>query len=236
MRSSLCSFVLVLALLAGCCGKYPSSPAPQPSGSSDAPAGGDAEVVAALDIYPLKPATFKHQYVDGARKGQTFTWRLTRDADGLWSDTDEGAHTMFVREKDGAILVMREVDNEENVRIEYDPPLELLPAKLETGKPRETRCRMMVFDLSTGAQLEEGECVHVVEYLGRRKVRSAAGEVEVCRTRAVRKMKLKLAQVEVLIEIDAVPGLGKVRSRIERNTKPLGLFSVKTVEEVKRLP
>lgn len=225
----------VLLLLVGCESRQPV-PMATPTQGPNAPSRPEISPVAALTIYPLTPARHTHQHTEGKRKGQTFTWRMTRGPDGTWIDEDEGAHTMVVREKDGAIFVIREEDTEENVRIEYDPPLELLPARLEVGKPRETTCRMTVFDRTTGKEREQGECVHVVEFLGRRGLATAAGEVEVCRTRAVRRMALKLAQVEVVIEIDAAPGQGKLRSRIERNTKPLGLFSVKSVEEVKRLP
>ncbi len=237
MRKFLRGGMIVVLTLAGCQSEpVAAPPVPRTPPAVDGPIRKEVGPVAAIDIYPLQAAKQTHHYVDGRRKGQIFTWRFERGTDNTWNDVDEGMHTMVIREKDGAILVVREEDSDEKVRIEYDPPLELLPAKLEVGKPRETKCRMSVYDLATGNLREEGDCVHVVEYLGRQKRRIAAGEVDACRTRAVRRMQLKLAQVEVVIEVAAVPGQGKIWSRIERDTRALGLFSVKSAEEMNRSP
>ncbi|MCC7408587.1 MAG: hypothetical protein IT442_10985 [Phycisphaeraceae bacterium] len=170
-------------------------------------------------------------------KSSRVTATLTPQGD-LWRWEIPTRSVVYLRRTDdGSIVITAEDSLTDNVHVEYDPPIPLLPADLDpTSKPLTGQSKMLVKNLSNNSTRDEGACRYTLELLGTQKLRTAAGRYEVIVTRATRRVDLKLADADVTILTAFSPTQGPVAQQIRRLTKALGLFPSRSDESHQRAP
>jgi hypothetical protein len=131
--------------------------------------------------------------------------------------------------------VEREIDMTERVEVTYEPALQMLPARLTRGEPVSNTVTMTIRNLADGKVRDQGTCELTCEHIGIETVQTPAGDFEAHIVQATRRIDLALAKVLVDVEESYAVGVGTVVETIRRDTKALGLFSIKSEEEIRRL-
>ncbi|MEX0775179.1 MAG: hypothetical protein WD042_05635 [Phycisphaeraceae bacterium] len=221
------SLMLMAALLAGCAG-----PAPMHEGAL-----GHPDVVEALPaggddgpLFSLVSATGIVRYVEGRDAGKDYEFQVARGQVGWTIRVQDKCVTYFVPSPQG-LLIAREDDIKENVRVDYEPALLALPTGLSADKPYEGRAKVRIVNLTTGVQREEGDVTYRVELLGVQEVKTPAGTFRATLLRTTRHMDLALADVKVVITTAFDSELGEVAERVEQTTTALEVFETTDVFE-----
>jgi hypothetical protein len=231
-RGAIVSVVLGLALAAvGCKSKPRVEDEPQRSAATQ-PAFAEPVRTAPLLAFRQEPRRFVVTL--GPRKGQILASTLTEAGGGRWRFDLENTRTVYLQQTDSGTYVEREIDVEEQVEVLYEPALQMVPDTLTPGRPQSNEVTMIVRNLADGRERDRGSCSLTCEYVGTRAVDTPAGEFEAHVVRATRNIDLKLAKVTVEIETAYVMNEGTFVELIHRDTKALGLFSIKTEEELRR--
>jgi hypothetical protein len=222
----------ILALQTGC-KSQPAQAEPLPTADT---ATQPAAPVLTAPLLAFREESRPYRVTLGPRKGQTLTAALTDQGDGRWRYELENTREVFLIRNDAdGTLVTRETDQEEKVEVLYEPALQMLPPEMTPGVPVTNEVKMTVRNLADGKVRDQGTCELTCEYIGTRVVSSLNGDVEAHVIRTTRRIKLNLAQVEVKIENAYLPDVGTIVERFWRDTRALGLFSVKTSEELQRV-
>lgn len=181
--------------------------------------------VAATQVFPL--AARSHQLVLSRPDREDKKLAVTVEKQGaFWVMTIAGRSSMFIQKAaTGDLVVMRETDLRENVRIEYQPGVVLLPAELAAGVTRQGEAHMTVYNLGTDQQREQGTCKYQIDVIGLQQVETAASPVDAWLVRTQRDMDLSLADAHVTLETAYAPQLGQVYERAHIRTVALGLFA-----------
>ncbi len=217
--------VLGLAMLLAGCATGPREGA--------APSEGYAatDAVAAADLLPLEAG--KATYVrkrDGKESRVTFTLAQA-DKGWQWEAEDVRSTTLVGGGKDG-IAIARDIEFDEDADVRYDPPIPMLPARLEQGKAVTAKSRMTVYDASGKSTRAKGNCSVRIDLLGKRSIDTPAGAIDCYIVRTRREIRLDLASVDVVIHSAYAPDKGLVHQAVERHTKALGLFGGKSSDEL----
>ena len=82
---------------------------------------------------------------------RTVSYKLDSEDGRVWKESIEQMQEICLRARpNGGIEIDHEIVFDENVRVEYEPPLPLLPPVLEAGKAVQATCRMTVLNLPDG--------------------------------------------------------------------------------------
>ena len=206
-------------------------PAPPPGEPVDEPAEVRAEELMPLTgrsaVFAVDPDNPAVGAVEVHLEQQPAHWRIR--VGGLYE-------THLLREADGALRARTEIDHEENVRVEYDPPILLLPEVLRVGEPVTDRTHMVIRNRRTGAVRQQGPCKVTVELVHRREVRTPAGTMQAWVVRTVREADLGLADFRVVITEAYVPQRGLVAKHTDRVVRLLRAVPQRTVEHLLLMP
>jgi len=153
-------------------------------------------------------------------------WRLSEA--GFWT-------VDVVRETSGDVSILREVEQLESRRVEYDPPLPLLPAELQMDQPIQRVSRVRVYDQANGVLQSAGECTAVYRLLGSKKIVLPGQTVRASIVRTDRRFDLRWVKVDMRILTAYVPGQGAVAWRTRRDIRLLGVLPVTREESVVRV-
>ncbi len=128
------------------------------------------------------------------------------------------------------IKLTAEVDLKDHRRIEYDPPVLLLPPETPSERSKwEGTSSMELFDARTGRKTDEGECRWTLSYVGREEERLfVEAEQRVYRYRLIRKINLgTFKKTTLTVTFDYLPGQGQVRARVMNDARVQGLIGPK---------
>lgn len=234
--------------LAGCGPDHAAVPATRPAASSPADAAtrpaqtpwpAPATAPWVIPGQPLKGAElFRLHSAEGAYDiahddalTPNVPYTLTPDEQGGWILSIGELRRVYMREEEGAVLVTREEELDENVSITYTPALRMLPASLTLNRPQEFDCQVVVRNLKDQSVRDKGDCRYSVEYIGEQRVQTPSGEHVASIVRSTRQINLNLASVRVALQTAYVPARGAVVQRVEEVRRMLGLFSSRSVEE-----
>lgn len=226
--------IIVTALLPGC-------------GSVEKPAlleppfdlvGG--QVVRAAEVWPVQSQGGRVVVTDEG-KAHDVPEVTAQIGPGMWRMTVGSFWVVdVVRGEDGGVSAIREIEAAEERRVEYDPPLPLLPAELRAGEPMAFTSAVKLYNHANGALEATGECTATYTLLGTKalegdgplpgdKQQNQAYIVEV-----QRRYKLPLVGVEMRILSAYAPGRGPIVGRTVRVVKLLGVLPVVREQSVER--
>ena len=194
--------------------------------------------VATKKWIPLAQRSAPFRITAGPDKGTRFLCTfspLDLDATGdYWQmKMGERRRTWLRRDPDGRLGVVKQVVPDEDAQVVYVPPATLLPARAVEGEVMEEEGEVTIYDLD-GEERAAGTYTQEIEYLGRVKVRTPAGEFEGRRLRVLQRMDTTLANVRVVMDMVLTPGTGRVYQHTTRHTEKLGFFEETGVEEIQR--
>jgi hypothetical protein len=179
------------------------------------------------------------QVVVGNRVPKTVGYRLEQASDQPgnqpenWRWVLDGIRTVYLTSTpDGAVAISREDELSEEVSVDYEPALVILPARMAMGEPSNGVCRMTVRNLKTGSVRDHGWCNYRIELLGIRATHTPTGTSEAYVVQTRRRIVLQLAQVRIKSETEFVADRGWVAERIHRVTKALGVFASSHTEKL----
>ena len=192
--------------------------------------------VLARELLPLRQMTGEFWVRSDRGPDRTVSYSLKSDDGQLWIETLEHLQvTVLKLTPEGGVAINHEIAFDERVRVEYDPPLLLLPPLLERGKPVETICRMTVLNLSDGQLRESGQVVYTVELIGGQTIESHDGRDNAFVLTMKREIQLLTARSTVFIRAAYVPGKGLVAEHVVRETKILGMISTRQEQYRRRV-
>lgn len=174
--------------------------------------------------------------MEGPQAGKLLPFELEQ-ADDHWVLTLQGRQRVYLRQDpQGGLAIFREDDLTEQVQVEYDPALPMLPARVTVGSVNEGQARMVVRHLVSGAPRDQGTCHYRVQILKATQVDVPAGTYPAYIVYAVRDIRLALAQATVVIETAYAPGVGQVAEIVHQQTRALGLVGGTSIQRVELAP
>lgn len=224
------ALALVLMVCAGCA----STPQPQPLDIlADPTALTPPQPVESDQLFPLLPRRGSYRIWEGPQAGEHLSWTLHPQNSHWQFDCVGFQSTLLLRDTQGNLLVQQEEDLSEQVRVNYEPPLVLLPAKLEPGSVVEAQVSMTVRRLADASLVAQGTCRYRLELLGQQTLRTEAGIFHTTLVAMERWINLPLAKVWVRTITAYAPEVGQVAERTERLTWMLGLIPSAHVWEIR---
>ncbi len=154
------------------------------------------------------------------------TWRMS--VAGFWI-------VDVTHEPTGDISILQEVELSESRRVEYDPPLPLLPATLTMDLPIEVVTQARVYDHDNNTLQSQGTCTTVYRLLGNKQITLPNRKVNAVIIQTDRLFDLPWVQVDIHILAAYVPGEGTVAWRTRRDIRILGVLPVSREERVVRV-
>jgi len=187
-----------------------------------------------------------HEKTDQTKALGEGTWRMR--VPGFWV-------VDVVREADGEISILREVELGESRRVEYDPPLAMLPSALVMGEPTQRVSVVRLYDHDSGQLQASGTCTAVYRLLGTKPLAlpgelswdtsmdtsggasggKSGGSVTAYIVQTDRRFDLPWVKVDMQILSGYVPGEGAVAGWTRRDMKLLGVLPVSREESVVRV-
>ncbi len=189
--------------------------------------------MAASALVSKSPAERTFQIVEGPNAGQTCRQTIEAVTDG-WRLTLEGFDIVQLSlHEDGTLLTIQEEDITSRVRVHYDPPLPILPARLAVGHSLEGESRVEIRNLSDGSVRTKGVCKYHIELFGRQWINTPAGRFDAYVVQANRQMALDMATVDVTLLNAYVPGKGQIAQTLAKKVLVMGLFPTQSEREIR---
>ena len=130
----------------------------------------------------------------------------------------------YVWLRDGSLAIQKEDNLIENVKVQYDPALRVLPGKIDrTDFPKQT-FDVLVYDLSNGHQKAKGKGFSAIEAVWQSRIQTPRGAKDVYILREVRELELDIAMVKVTLDTAYQEGQGEIMQMEWETRKPLNLF------------
>lgn len=133
----------------------------------------------------------------------------------------------LVRTEAGGLAISEEVNHTEGVRVEFTPPMYVLPAELPIGGEQcvYEDIHMVVRPIDQPDRVKaQGTVRHVVCYEADETLRTPAGEYKAHRVMSRFEADLGASKIENVSDQWYVPGIGLVAERRHEQTRALGLL------------
>ncbi len=168
------------------------------------------------------------------------------DSSNEWVLNLKNHRRIYVREtEDGGMEVFREEDVSEQVRLEYQPAIKVMPAQVHPGTLTSGTVDVTVYNLKNGHKRDHGTCEYRVEAIERRMVQKpeqvSSGETDLTAKstkqrpayilREHRELDLGLADATITVETAYMPGEGRVTWEVRRETRarPVQIGAVRSL-------
>ena len=189
----------------------------------------------ASTLWPIRASSGRAVMDDGGTIHDTIE-DTKATTDGLWRMRVMGFWIVDAEVRDDAsVWAHREIDLSDNRRVEYDPPLPLLPDKLTQGETLTHTSDVRVFLHSTNSLETTGKCTATYTLLGAKHLGSATDQPAVI-VQTDRAYDMPLVTISLRLRHAYQPGEGPVVGQALRVVKLLGLLPVVREQTVTREP
>lgn len=132
-------------------------------------------------------------------------------------------HT-FRHAPDGGVAMLQTVEHADKVVTSFEPPLVVLPGRLDGGSTLRQTLRMVVRPIGKPETIQsEGAASNELTYVADETVETPAGTFEAARVRSVLKVKLGTANVTATTDAWYAPGVGLVAQRRQERVTVFGV-------------
>lgn len=225
------ALVLPLAMI-GC--TAPPSATPMPGVNATQPNAKPIQPIAATKLFPLSPRQGAFAVRENGKPPRTVPFQLQKHGD-YWILSDPQNRTYLRQADNGDLVIFREDDARQQVRIDYDPAIVMLPARITPTSRPHGQVKMIVHNLSNGKVRDQGTCDYTIAPIGQVRVKTPAGVYETYHLRTTRKINLHLANAEVTLDTSYAPGVGQVAQVVKQHTQALGLFGSDSTQQSLRV-
>ena len=162
---------------------------------------------------------------EGKNKGKTFQFTYEVTPKGLIQNV-EGLRRVYLEwDRKGNLILKRDDDFQENVRVMYNPGLVVLPAKLKEKEPNiKSVSKMEVFGLTDGNRRAIGTVESNITAMWEAKLPLDNKELDAYIVREKRTINLDVANVQLTLDTAFAPGQGKILQMEWRTQKALDIF------------
>lgn len=174
--------------------------------------------------------------VQGSQKGRQWIYSHTPgDAKGQQLLTFAGQHQSLLKpDVDGNMRLLWEIDYAHQVKVVYDPPIMLIPARLDAISDKPEQHKMVCYSLDGKSTRDKGTCDVTMQVLGKQTLHTSAGKFTPIVFKTTRQLDLGLAKGTVTIFDAYVPGKGLVAHRVVRKLATMGFIPMNSTLEVQR--
>jgi hypothetical protein len=183
------------------------------------------EPIPAAALMPSAPVTGSFTFTEGKQAGQTDPYSMEPTADGWVFSIEEQGRVYMHLEPDGSLAISREDDLLEQVRVEYEPAIIVLPAHVGRDELPSGQVQMTVWSLKTDQKQAEGLCDYQVTHIWASTLKSSTGALATYNIRQKRQIDLKIVQVELTLDSSFAAGMGYVAGADWRVERALGLWT-----------
>ena len=192
--------------------------------------------VTAEELMPLEARHGVYLVTEGPIQGSRVPFTFEPHGD-RWILTKQGvARHELRRDRQGNLVIDREIDLREGRQIDYASPVILVPATVDRATSLTGRTRVTVRSLRTPSVTHRGVCVWRVEFVDVSPVDTPPGARPVYRLRATREIRLPLAQMSMTIDFEYARGVGMVATGVDQVIRALGLFTDRDRWRLEQLP
>lgn len=192
--------------------------------------------VHARDILRLLPTSGTFMVTVNSGPSLRMSYKLVSQDGRLWIETLGQMRITYMQvSPGGGIEILEERALLEGVRVEYQPALPVLPARLEPGKPLQAVSQMTVLNLKDGQVREKGHVTYTVELVGRQWTWTPMGPVNCYILNMKRQVQLRMATSTVTVQGAYAPNQGLIGEREIRDTRVLGLIPVRREQQLRRV-
>ena len=192
--------------------------------------------ITAEELMPLKPSRGVYLVAEGFETGKEVPFTFEQHGD-QWVLTKDGmARHELHRDHQGNLLIDRETDLREGRQIEYNPPIMLLPATVDSHTSLTGTTRVIVRNIRGRSVKYRGSCHWQLDFLSVGSVETPDGTLTAYRLRAKRKIQVPLTQISMTIDFEYVRGKGMVATGIDQVIHSLGLFTERDLWRLEQFP
>ncbi len=219
-------FSLCLLFLA-CGGSTGSEAEPESGGSSTR----EKERLDAESLIHLAPRKACFEVLRGEKKGRPVVMELraVTEKEDQWHLTFEGLYRLnLARSADGAVQVRFLEMLEDDRRLCFYPPFELIPARFVAGQKTRNKGEIRIENLETGKQTNCGKYHHTIEALSRTALATPAGPKTGYLLEYESRIRLPYSSIQMDLETGWSGNRELVYWRSQTTVEKLGLFSETT--------
>ncbi|MCC6579014.1 MAG: hypothetical protein IT440_01125 [Phycisphaeraceae bacterium] len=230
--------LLLLLILAGCVSPKPADTVPQAAlGEQIAPPPADVALSGA-ELWGRQSGDVRLVVVSGTHQGRKVAVRRKREIKNQWIVEYEGLRTSHLQiGDDGAVHLLSDEDLDSQSRVTYDPPLELLPARLTADENTPARSTTMtVTNLADRSPRDRGTCRYRVFVRGKQTITTPKGPVQAWIVVCVRELELSMAKGTVTVLTAYAPRGGMIAERTDQQLRAVGLFPIRKQQELMLAP
>ena len=178
----------------------------------------------ARQLAPLEDVAGQFTEEEGKQKGKVYNFTYELSGDGIIQNIEGLRRVYYVWLRDGSLAIQKEDNLVENVKVQYDPALRILPGKIDrTDFPKQV-FDVIIHDLSNGNQRAKGRGTSTIEAVWQSRIKTPLGMKDVYIVREVRELDLDVAKVKVTLDTAYEPGEGEILQMEWQSRKPLNLF------------
>ncbi|QQE11777.1 hypothetical protein JD969_20230 [Planctomycetota bacterium] len=162
---------------------------------------------------------------EGKNKGKSFQFTYEMTPNGLILNIEGLRRVYFEWDSQGNLILKRDDDFQENVRVMYNPGLVILPAKLEEREPKiKGVSKVEVFGLTNGNRRAVGTVSNEITAIWQSQIPLNNQEIKAYIIREKRMLDLDIAKVQLTLDTAFAPGKGELLQMEWRTQKALDIF------------
>ncbi len=191
--------------------------------------------VKADQLMPLKYTEGIYLVKEGPEKGRLIPFTLEQRAD-RWILTKRGLTWHELRRDDqGNILILREADLLKNKEVEYNPPVVLLPAVVDSNTSVSGKSRVTIKNAKSGSVTYRGDCEWHLTFLGIESLEAADETVPIYHLQMTHRIHLPLDRTSATIDFGYALGKGMVATAVEQTNRLFGIFKDRTIWRLEQI-
>ena len=192
--------------------------------------------VTAEELMPLEVRHGVYLVTEGPIRGSRVPFTFEPHGDHWVLTKQDVAQHELHRDRQGNLVIDREIDLREDRQIDYASPITLVPSTVDRATLLTGKTRVTVRSLRTPSVTHRGVCVWRLEFVGVSPVGTPDGVRPVYRLHATREIRLPLAQISMAIDFEYVRGTGMVATGVDQAIRALGLFTDRDRWRLEQLP
>ena len=192
--------------------------------------------VTAEELMPLEARHGVYLVTEGPIQGSHVPFTFEPHGDRWVLAKQDVARHELHRDRQGNLVIDREIDLREDRQIDYASPVMLVPATVDRATSLTGKTRVTVRSLRTPSVTHRGVCVWGLDFVGVSPVETSAVARPVYRLRATREIRLPLAQISMTIDFEYVRGTGMVATGVDQVIRALGLFTDRDRWRLEQVP
>ena len=181
--------------------------------------------ITASELMPAQNQKGEYRTEEGKNNGKTFPFTYEKTPKGYILTINGLRRVYYEWNSNHDLILKRDDDFQENVRVVYNPGLTILPANIDKNEPNvSSTSQVNVYNLTNGHRRAFGKVSNRLSAIWQSQVSLDSQKVGVYIVREERALDLDMAMVKVTLDTAYAPTHGEVLQMEWRTQKALNLF------------